>query len=387
MHKFRALLAREYTEVGLDATSLDPFSTSLFPDGVEVLHDCPNADYDICFVHGLTGDRRTTWTADHQSAPWPQTLLPSHIRRARILTYGYDAYIVRKSAASSNRLIDHATNLLHDLTADRASCDASSRPLIFVAHSLGGLVCKKAILLSRNDPERHLRGIFNSTRGIIFMGTPHKGAWMADWARISASALGLVKSTNKSLLAVLGTNNQMLESLQVDFLAMVRKLREDGRGLEVTSFFEELPLPVVGKIVCKESATLDGYSSISLHANHRDMVKFGSPKENGYKRLLGEIQRWESRINSCMESSAARTDASANPNLASEVDIPAPERTQSQSSVRGSGSTYLFHNSGRGWINANTGTGTQVNNNGKGNQFNGPVHSLVVAPAHSSNSR
>ncbi|KAI8723099.1 NACHT-sigma domain-containing protein [Fusarium sp. LHS14.1] len=28
-----------------------------FPDGVEVLHDCRDAAVDICFIHGLTGNR------------------------------------------------------------------------------------------------------------------------------------------------------------------------------------------------------------------------------------------------------------------------------------------------------------------------------------------
>ncbi|KAJ5159344.1 alpha/beta-hydrolase [Penicillium coprophilum] len=274
----------------------DQYIASIFPDGLEVLHDCSDATFDICFIHGLTGDRRATWTADRQSAPWPQVLLPSHISGARILTYGYDAYAVRKSVASSNRVIDHATNLLHDLAADRSSCNASSRPLVFIAHSLGGLVCKNAILSSRNNPESHLQSIFHCTKAIIFMGTPHKGSWIADWARIPAAALGCVKSANKSLFAVLGTESQFLESLQIEFLAMVRGLRESGRSLEITSFFEELPLPLVGKVVAKESATLDGYNSISIHADHSNMVKFGSPQENGYKRLVGELQRWKSQL-------------------------------------------------------------------------------------------
>ncbi|KJZ70321.1 hypothetical protein HIM_10289 [Hirsutella minnesotensis 3608] len=322
---------------------------NLFPHGVEVLHDCANATVDICFVHGLTGNRDSTWTAQGQSTPWPKTLLPSKLSKARIVTYGYDAYIVRKSVASSNRLIDHATNLLHDLTTDRASCDASSRPLIFVAHSLGGLVCKEAVLLSRNNPEAHLRGVFECTKGIIFMGTPHKGSWMADWAEIPASALGLLKSTNKPLLKILATNDQLLESIQVRFWSMVRELREAGRRLEVTCFFEELPLPVVGRIVSKESATLEGYSSFSIHANHRDMVKFGSADDNGFERLLGELTRWESRI---------RESAAGQPTQSMED---AHINQLPSSSFSSYGPRIQFNAPG----------GTQNNNTGRGNQFPG----------------
>ena len=199
---------------------------------------------------------------------------------------------MRKSVVGPNCLIDHATNFLNDLTTDRARHNASSRALIFVAHSMGGLICKKAILLSRNNPEAHLQGIFNCTKGIVFMGTPHKGSWMANWAKIPAGAFGLVKSANKSLLKELETDDQLLETIQVDLWSMVQELRENGRHVEVTCFFEELPLPVAGKIVSKESATLEGYSSFSIHANHSDMVKFDSANENGFKRLLGELMRW-----------------------------------------------------------------------------------------------
>jgi hypothetical protein len=280
------------------AVTKDKSSESTFPDGVEILYDCPQAELDICFIHGLTGDRRKTWTPHGQEEPWPKTLLPDCISKARILTYGYDAYALRKSVASNNRVIDHATNLLHDLTTDRASCNASSRPIIFVAHSLGGLVCKKALLLSRNNPESHLQDIFNSTKGVIFMGTPHGGSWMASWMEIPATALGFVKSSNKSLLDILETKNELLESLHVEFLEMVRELRESGRdrGFEVTCFFEELPLSTFGKVVPKKSAVLYGYNSISIHANHSEMVKFESSQATGFKRLLGELQRWSSQL-------------------------------------------------------------------------------------------
>ncbi|KXH63433.1 hypothetical protein CSAL01_04547 [Colletotrichum salicis] len=327
-----------------------------FPDGVKVLHGCHDATVDVCFVHGLTGNRDSTWTASGQAKPWPETLLPPKLSRARILTYGYDAYIVQKSVASTNGLIDHATNLLNDLATDRACSDASSRPLVFVAHSLGGLVCKEAILLSRNNPEPHLRGIFDYTKGIVFLGTPHRGSWMADWARIPASALGIVKSINKSLLKILETDDKYLQSVQDRFWLMVREQQKAGRALEVTCFFEELPLPGVGKVVSKDSATLESYNAISIHANHSNMAKFSSVNDNGFKRLLGELVRWESQI----RNSAARQPRQP----AEEAQIQKPPNSS-------------FNNYGHG-DQFNALGGTQNISKGSGNFFPGATFSGTV---------
>ncbi|KAK4150417.1 hypothetical protein C8A00DRAFT_46189 [Chaetomidium leptoderma] len=262
----------------------------LLPDGIKVLYDGPDAAVDVCFVHGLNGDRESTRTADRQSAPWPKTLIP-------------------------------------DLISDRARCGASSRPPVFVAHSLGGLVYKKAILLSRNNPEPHLHSISDYTNGLAY------------WANLSASALSLVKSTNRSLLAT------------------VREQRKAGRPLEVTCFFEGLPSSVLGRAVTavsKDSATLDGYSSFSIRANHCDMVKYGSAEDNGFKRLLSELIRWRDQARDSAAGQAPSTEA------------------QIQEPVGSS-----FYNYGGDQVNA---PGGNVNiSRGSGNQlsgagFLGPVH-------------
>jgi hypothetical protein len=45
--------------------------------------------------------------------------------------------------------------------------------------------------------------------------------------------------------------------------------------------------------VSKESATFEGYDPITIHANHGDMVKFGSTEENGFKKVVGELTAWK----------------------------------------------------------------------------------------------
>lgn len=286
----------EYKDWESSGDEADNEQPEPFLDGIKVWHDCPDATIDICFVHGLTGNRDTTWTVREQAVAWPPNLLPIYLPKARLLTFGYDAYAVRKTVASASRLVDHAANLLTDLTNERPPPDASQRRIIFVAHSSGGLVCKEAILQSRDNPEAHLRGIFDSVIGIAFMGTPHGGAWMAHWSKIPAHALGFVKSTNKSILETLETNDQLLESNQLKFWSTVRERHQGGKQLEVTCFFETLPFPGVGIVMSRDSAVLEGYAAVGIHANHSGMVKFGSIEDTGFKTLLGELTRWEKQV-------------------------------------------------------------------------------------------
>lgn len=275
--------------------------TESFPDGVKDWVECDDAEVDICFIHGLTGNRDSTWTAKGQAEPWPKTLLPAALpnTKARIFTYGYDAYIVRWGQVSSNRLTDHAMNFLQVVTADREDKNALHRPLVIVAHSLGGLAAKQAILKSKNSPEKHLQNVYNMTKGIIFMGTPHTGAWLADWTKIPADTLGILKSTNTSLLRVLQTNNELLESLNQDFLYLLRILREgreDEKKIYVMCFFEELGYPGIEHIVSKASATFASDPPISVRANHSDMVKFATASDAGFKSVARELKRWMNEI-------------------------------------------------------------------------------------------
>jgi hypothetical protein len=53
----------------------------------------------------------------------------------------------------------------------------SLRPLVLIAHSLGGIVVMEALRRSSGckKHQRHLYSIYEVTSGIIFFGTPHSG--------------------------------------------------------------------------------------------------------------------------------------------------------------------------------------------------------------------
>lgn len=82
----------------------------------------------LVFIHGLTGDRERTWKYG-DAEPWPATLLPTTLPEARVLTFGYDAYVTDVGGVvSKNRVSHHAMNLVAALATYRASNDTVREP-------------------------------------------------------------------------------------------------------------------------------------------------------------------------------------------------------------------------------------------------------------------
>jgi len=275
--------------------------TETFPYGIEVWVPCDDAAVDICFIHGLTGARESTWTAKGQKEPWPKQFLDEQLgeAKARILAWGYDAYPVKWGVASTKRLSEHSHRFLADLAATRTQDNEMKRPLIIVAHSIGGLISKETILLSKDSPSEHLKSISNMTKGIIFMGTPHHGSPIAKWGKLPADVFGMVKSTNADLLRVLKIGDEMLDSVNQRFGFMLRNMREGrldprehSKSIECTCFFEAYPFPGIGEIVPRAFATFEFDPSFGIDANHSDMVKFASPRDPGFILVLQELRRW-----------------------------------------------------------------------------------------------
>jgi hypothetical protein len=135
-------------------------------------------------VHGLTGDARSTWTSDssykNEEIFWPTKLLNDQsitkdlsVPQARILLYGYETDVSSLCWLTERTLYHHATHLLKDLINVRKDCE--HRPLLFVVHSLGGLLVKSALIFARGirSQETEDQNIYFATFGVISFGTPH----------------------------------------------------------------------------------------------------------------------------------------------------------------------------------------------------------------------
>lgn len=115
------------------------------------------------------------------------------------------------------------------------------RPLVFIVHSLGGILLKEVLRRAWQARSYELGGyadVFQSTKGIIFMGTPHRGSDYAPWAitlRGIASAIGF--DASDKILRDLRADSGILELLRTDFGQMLRE-----ESFQVWSFVEGLGL-------------------------------------------------------------------------------------------------------------------------------------------------
>ena len=123
----------------------------------------------------------------------------------------------------------------------------SARPIIFIVHSLGGIVVKEALCQSRSFANHRTNGrltaTFESTIGIFFFGTPHGGAdprgLLARVAEKAVRAAGF--TVQQEVFETLLPNSKHLSQLRNEFLAMVEE-----REWTIVSFRETIGMTVLG---------------------------------------------------------------------------------------------------------------------------------------------
>jgi hypothetical protein len=123
----------------------------------------------IIAVTGLAGHAYGSW-AHSPERMWLRDYLPKDAPNTRILTYGYPSKL--QASNSITILQDHTNTFVHRLIDVRESGQCESRPIIFIGHSLGCLIIKKALTGLES------MGITRSrlpVRAFIFFGAPHRG--------------------------------------------------------------------------------------------------------------------------------------------------------------------------------------------------------------------
>eukprot|EP00008_Paramoeba_atlantica_P009859 CAMPEP_0201477230 /NCGR_PEP_ID=MMETSP0151_2-20130828/2289_1 /ASSEMBLY_ACC=CAM_ASM_000257 /TAXON_ID=200890 /ORGANISM="Paramoeba atlantica, Strain 621/1 / CCAP 1560/9" /LENGTH=917 /DNA_ID=CAMNT_0047857871 /DNA_START=24 /DNA_END=2777 /DNA_ORIENTATION=+ len=229
---------------------------------------------DIIFVSSSLQD----WVGKDGSL-WPRDWLSSDLAEFRIIAVETEA-IEEKKWKSFEDFQNQGTIFCHVLKDEPFNIGKSHQPVIWVGHSLSGLIVKEILL----EAEVEAPSLFTSSRLAIFFSTPHTNERYATYAmRLSAKnkSISLTKKDMEQLIA----SYERFGKLQHIFTLSL------GES-------ESLDLSYVHSFRGKFSATDANpnyrgsrHRFIALPGNHFTIAQPSSPLSVSYKTILEEISR------------------------------------------------------------------------------------------------
>ncbi|TWU74305.1 hypothetical protein ED733_005619 [Metarhizium rileyi] len=286
--------------------------------GLRVVHDPEDAQIDIVAVHGLGGQGFRSWVTWDSSAAksksWLQELLGTDIPNARIMTYAYLSDGVSYSYIVRNIVYGRALHLAKVLAAKRQQDKANRRPLFFIAHSLGGWIVKRALIISSEAADMGLRDIELSTCGVAFFGTlspgrPSSPSPLANVIRRTTSNLADwdISRTEKlsSPQEPLASDIEWLEHQMEAFKAITA-------NLPMLSFYETKKTQHGYVVEQRHSMAGSDGAQVGLKATHSDLIKFHGRDAN-YQAFIDNFRAMvdTSRASGLLESKQKAFDYAA----------------------------------------------------------------------------
>ncbi len=310
-------------------------TTELLPVGDS---DTRNVIANVVFIHGLGGHNRGTWQCDRNDPTtfWPQWLYDdlnaesdSESRPVGVWSLGYPAELFRTMFYSRNHddsVPQRARNLIDTLV----SHGLADRPIVFVVHSLGGILVKQ-LLRSSKDAGEPTKSDFPklalSTRLVVFLATPHTGTSMAKLAEAVPAVSAMLTSGLLSTVEWLPLNGfiRMLARRAIQrgrFTSALESgdpyLEDLGTwyrhnalqiGIESRAYYENTKTRGIAVVVDKASANpgVSGVEAIALDADHVSICKPIGRDEN-YKRITEPIRQIVSKCPVFKETHMAVVD-------------------------------------------------------------------------------
>ncbi|KAE9380791.1 hypothetical protein N431DRAFT_459708 [Stipitochalara longipes BDJ] len=256
-------------------------------NGITVLCSPTESDLDICAVHGLNGNAFDTWVAKTNNKMWLRDILPTSkpFDKARIMTFGYSSQLIDRANLSG--VSEWAHHLLTSISSVRQTQEERQRPIIFICHSMGGIVARQAMVrLNEYSHKSEYKGVDLKLCGILFLSTPHSGSTDADWNSFLIDIAQMTLGVRPEILKSLESFNPLSAEAQEDFANMKHQPPFDA--------FYETQKTKIAKlnrhIVTRQSASLAGQiASPMLDVDHNTICKFDS-KIGGFMQVADKLR-------------------------------------------------------------------------------------------------
>jgi hypothetical protein len=148
---------------------------------------------------------------------WLRDQLPEDLKPVRSILYGYDTKLLMSE--SFQTVEDLALSLIARLDSIGRS-SSSAKPLVFIAHSLGGIILKRALVEMANGNAKQ-KFMLDAVRQIFLFGIPNRGMKMSHLLAMVGGNL------NAGLVEVLVQDSDYLHKLDEQFsgIMLLRKIR------------------------------------------------------------------------------------------------------------------------------------------------------------------
>ncbi|KAB5577943.1 ankyrin repeat-containing domain protein [Coniochaeta sp. 2T2.1] len=206
----------------------------------------PVINYDIIVVHGLHGARRPPWkNPGSGDSSWVHEL-GRHGGRT-VMSFGYDPLHILSGSRTWESIRRTAVRLLEDLKKARADAP-SPRPIMFVAHDIGGIIVKDALTYAGLYPSSYGE-IFDLTRLLVFYGCPHQSVdrldmedrlsrfMLSHFDRNAPQLQGTLASAKGLTTAVLDINHLFIDSKHV-YRSHVISVYNDSDDSQIDKVFD-----------------------------------------------------------------------------------------------------------------------------------------------------
>ncbi|XP_050420372.1 protein SERAC1-like isoform X2 [Adelges cooleyi] len=176
---------------------------------------------------------RKNASSEGYSQCWPSDWLPTDQDGLRVVGVDYSTTLSEWLPSCPLKLRKQRTlegrteKLMNQLLA----IGIGDRPVIFLAHSMGGLLVKSMLVAARNSTDPNVRKLFEKTRSVFFFSTPHHGSPLATLN--TAYRFFLWPSVEVDELR---TDSPKLVSLHDEFLKCLKE-----NPMKIVTFAESLP--------------------------------------------------------------------------------------------------------------------------------------------------
>ncbi len=251
---------------------------SNFNDLIEISGcDNPSRNGDVIFVHGLGGHARGTWHPQerHDDDNFWLAWLGEDFPDVGIWSLGYEVEPF-KWKGNSMPLVDRATNILDLLD----SYEIGDRPIIFITHSMGGLLVKQMLRSARDFGK--WQAIASQTKGIVFLSTPHSGSDMASWIKHIGGILRTTVSVEE-----LEAHHSRLRELNLLY-------RNDEQFSQVPMLVYCETRPTKGILVVNQTSAdpgIKGVIPVPMDFDHISICKVGDKKSQIYRQVKRFIEK------------------------------------------------------------------------------------------------